>query len=102
MLSATAPSSSVLVLVFTLILLPKSDFSESHGRGFGLAERPCGSDRRRLGWVAPLALILPVGGLSQAGALDHLEAEQGALDPGRRDVDPEQVENELLRQLKQL
>ena len=52
--------------------------------------------------VAGLALVLPVGGLAEAGALDDLEAEHRALHPRRRDLDPEQVEDELLRQPQQL
>ena len=51
---------------------------------------------------SPLALVLPVGGLAEAGALDDLEAEQRALHPRRRDLDPEQLEDELLRQPQQL
>ena len=44
-----------------------------------------------------LALVLPVGGLAEAGGLDHLEAEHRALHPRGGDVDPEQVEDGLLR-----
>ena len=71
-----------------------------------------GSTERRprlRGRVAPtsagsplLALVLPVGGLAEAGGLDDLEAEHRALHPRRRDVDPEQVEDGLLRQPQQL
>ena len=56
----------------------------------------------RFGRVAGLALVLPFGGLAEAGALDHLEAEHRALHPRRRDLDPEQLEDELLRQPQQL
>ena len=55
-----------------------------------------------LGRVAVLALVLPVGGLAEAGGLDDLEAEQRALHPRRGDVDPEQVEHEVLVEPQQL
>ena len=48
------------------------------------------------------ALVLPVGGVSERGRLDHLEPEQRALHPRRRDLDPEQVEHELLVEAQQL
>src|SRR4029078_8376542 len=51
----------------------------------------------RLGRGALLALVLPVGRLAEAGGLDDLEAEHRALHPGRGDVDPEQLEDLLLR-----
>ncbi len=72
-------------------------------RGGGRAAATAGLEPGgRLGGVALLALVLPVGGLAEAGRLDHLEAEHRALHPGRRDVDAEQVEDVLLGQVEQL
>src|SRR5262249_10259165 len=51
---------------------------------------------------ARLSLVLPVRRLAEAGALDDLEAKKRALHPGRRDVDPQQVEDEFLRQSEDL
>ena len=58
--------------------------------------------RRPLRRGADLALVLPFGGLAEAGALDDLEAQHRALHPRRRDLDPEQLEDELLGQPQQL
>src|SRR5262249_47027333 len=45
---------------------------------------------------------LPRRGVAEAGALEHLEREQRALEARRGDVDPEQLEDELLVELEQV
>ena len=68
------------------------------GRGGTSSGTPTGIGLKvggRLRGVAGLPLVLPFGGLAEAGALHHLEAEHRALHPRRRDLDPEQVEDEI-------
>src|SRR3954453_17657403 len=55
---------------------------------------------RRRGGVRRLGL--PVDLVTEPGRLEDLEREQRALHPRRRDVDPEQVEDELAVELEQL
>ena len=86
--------------------------TDPHGASFAviaLSDEGAGETPRaepevggRFGGAAGLALVLPFGGLAEAGALDDLEAEHRALHPRRRDLDPEQLEDELLRQPQQL
>ena len=67
------------------------------------APRSSGAERRGFRRIAGLALVLPIGGLAEAGALDDLEAEHRALhaaSPGNSI--PEQLEHELLRQPQHL
>src|SRR4051794_21009204 len=45
---------------------------------------------------------LPGHGLTEAGALEHLQREQRALHPGGGDVDPEQLEDEVLVEAHEL
>ena len=86
---------------FAVIKMAEESAARSASRRGGEVG-PRGSDRRRLGRVAGLALVLPFGGLAEAGALDDLQSQHRALHPRRRDLDPEQVEDELLGQPQQL
>src|SRR3954454_18220045 len=78
-----------------------SQFQSPGARASGLFSR-LDPGARGLGGIALLALVLPVGGAAEARALDDLQTEKGALHARRRDVDSEEVEDELLRQAQEL